>query len=593
MNAKQHVPPLITPKGVDVVVNALFSAMTSDLGRPFMGGGRNVRSVVRTWCPLLQDTSDMDVPAFKQRYLPAHFFDRYFYADELGVKANLEAQALEKFEENLLRGSAYTHLRWGQGSFSELNSILESAALEIGHILGDFNTEEWFSLCNHGPNATFGVKREASYLSTKVYTLDGTLPAISLFKCYLAWNTTLRQHLDQWRGETPLPFQEVAGSKLSFVPKKFDSLRTMLIEPTINQFLQLGLGGLIAKKLLKANVDLSTQPEVHRNLVSLVTKYGLPLATIDWSQASDRIWLTLCQKLLPSDWYAVLCDVRSPTTEFHGKTYDLTMAGSMGCGFTFPLQTLLFLCLLRALARERGHEQFVSVFGDDCIIDSSMEDDVKWLAHELDWKLNADKSFFEGGFRESCGCDSFHGSDVRPFMIERPTTMTSRRGLEAWAYGCFNLAAIALGGIDKAPSCLTWLLDFLRDHLKVDEPCVVPERFSVNAGIRLPRMWMAAHVNLSHTVIQHGGDQGFSFKYLGTRIQRVSVPCEPYYIWALMGRGAPRNFVVSHTDKRKSVAAEEAAESDTRPDNLGRVPAKTAVGWKRKEGYVHNWHYLF
>lgn len=67
---------LVTPQGVDRLANAVFTALTTDLGRPFMAGSRNVRSLIREWCPLLQQASDMDVDTFHGCYISAHFFDR-------------------------------------------------------------------------------------------------------------------------------------------------------------------------------------------------------------------------------------------------------------------------------------------------------------------------------------------------------------------------------------------------------------------------------------------------------------------------------------------------------------------------------------
>lgn len=588
-------PALLSPQGVDEQVNAVFTALTHDLGRPFMAGSRNVRSIVRSWCPLLHGNSDMDVDGFRRSYVSAHFLDRYFYSTETTVAKTLESQALEKFKANLGRGYRMNSWKLRFLPHGKLNTILCSASLEVARILGDLDVDEWFAQCGHGPNATYGVRRENSYADVKMTTIEGTLPALRLFESYLDWNTNLQVELEPRGLGKPGSWTVRRGNKLSFVPKKFDSLRTMMIEPTTNQFFQQGLGSYISNRLKHAGIELETQPDVHRRLVRIITKHHLEIATIDWSQASDRIWLGLCERLLPSDWFAALEDVRSPVCEYRGDTLVLTMAGSMGCGFTFPLQTLLFLCLLRALARESGREQFVTVFGDDCIVDSDLREEVEWLASELDWKLNSDKSFFDGDFRESCGVDAFRGTDCRPFMVERPDDCVSRPALVSWAYGVFNLIRKAVGDC-PTPHVEAWLLAFLR-LLRVKRINFVPYRFSVRAGVRVKPTPHPGVIESLFPVLTGSPDgptfsvdgcdrDGWSFDFIGTARERRPVDPTAYYLLALEGKGVPQDF------KSAQLCIEEDSEARQGLGADSAVPCKVAH-FRRKCGYVHTWYYLF
>lgn len=571
---------LLTPLQVDSAVNAVFTALTQDMGRPFSAGGRNVRSIVRQWCPLLQGpTLDMDVETFRSTYLSAHFFDRFFYEPEVKAHRTLEDKALEKFKANLSRGYVMNEWKLEFLSFGALNSVLQSASLEVAKILGDFDTEVFFGHCTHGPNATVGVKKQDAYLDVKVKSLDGTLSALNLFREYLGWNTNLDSYfLSLPEAERP-KVSVVSGSRLSFVPKKFDSLRTMLVEPTVNQFLQQGLGNYLQSRLKSGNIELETQPICHGLLVRKISSEALPIATVDWSQASDRIWLKLCQRLLPSDWFAALEDVRSPVCTYHGEEYKLTMAGSMGCGFTFPLQTLLFLCLLRALARECDKDQFVSVFGDDCICDSDLFPEIEKLALALDWQVNEDKSFKEGDFRESCGVDAYRGVDCRPFFVERPDDVTTKSALASWAYGVFNgLAQRTTGYPIEAREA--WLLSFFEEH-GLGRIYFVPPRFSEKSGVRCTN---PHQIMLKHPGCISGSDaDGWHFRYLGQKRKRVTVDPEPYYLWKLMGKGVPRDF------KSGKLLSLESESLD--PDKQSRVPWK-GVAYGSKAGYVHTWQYF-
>jgi hypothetical protein len=522
----------------------------------------------------------MDVETFRSAYISSHFFDRYFYAPEKSVHRSLEDQALEKFEANLGRGLLMNEWKLEFLPYGRLNSVLKSASMEIARILGEFDVEIFFEHCTHGPNATVGVKKLDSYLDVKIKAQDGTLSAHTLFAEYLTWNTTLRDYFSGLPEEEKPMVSVVSGSRLSFVPKKFDSLRTMLVEPTLNQFFQQGLGKYIQERLKSGNIELETQPDCHGLLVKTISAESLPIATIDWSQASDRIWLKLCQLLLPTDWFAALEDCRSPVCTYRGKEYNLTMAGSMGCGYTFPLQTLLFLCLLRALARESEREQFVSVFGDDCICDSDLFPEVEWLASELKWQVNEDKSFVEGDFRESCGVDAFRGVDCRPFFVERPDDVTSNAALAAWAYGVYN------GSVESTPTAssvhrLEWLTTFLK-NLGIERVLYVPPRFSEKSGVRIEN---PSSITLSTPHHIYGSDvDGWHFRYLGQRRKRVKVDPEPYYLWKLMGKGVPQDF------KRGQIDPLELEPAG--PDKQSRVPWK-GVAYGIKAGFVHTWHYPY
>lgn len=579
--------PHITDNTVDVAVNALFSALTRDLGRPFEAGGRNVRHIVKKWCPLLQDTQ-LDVDAFRHSYVPSHFFDRYFYAEEVARAGILEKQAFEKFKANLARGYFQNEWRLRFLPYGRLNSVLMSASMEIQRALGPLETDEWFPLCCHGPNATAGVRKDDAYADRKAIALDGTLPAILLHREYRSWNSNYDRFLEPVLASGEVEYEQVAGSRLSFVAKKFDSLRTMMVEPSINQFLQQGLGGLISQKLKRAfSIDLSEQPEVHRDLARAISAYGYPLATIDWSQASDRIWHGLCQRLLPSDWFAAMWDVRSPVATYKGQELTLTMMGSMGNGFTFPLQTLIFLCLLRALASESGKPQFVNVFGDDCICESSLKDDITWLAEELGWQMNASKSFFDGDFRESCGMDAYRGEPCRPFMIQRPDSLDIL-DVVSWAYGAYDGVVNSLPRYYKLPSVWDWLIEFLGlvgyEHIDY-----VPGRFSGTSGVRVHdfdafNLPVPPHLVGDYPLKDYYYPySGYHFSYLATVPHKVGVNQEPYYLLALEGKGVPRDF------KKAKLCLEESLDNPMLCP-LGIVPAKV-FRRGRKTGFVHNWTY--
>jgi hypothetical protein len=508
--SKAKRKPLIEPRAVDGVVNALFSAYTRDLGRPFVAGSRNVREIVQSWCPLksMDTVCRVDPLDFASSYLPAHFFDRYMYVDELDTSHLLE-DSLEKFRDNILRGWLFNNeLRAVTDPW--LNSVLEEARLICQRVLGELDYTKVFERCGHGPNATTSIKRNESYLDSKMLDFVGTADVMdTFFEHYLEWDSTLARELVRTIAlYYPLPSkgsdcvellqdlikgsaESVArGDRLSFVPKKHNKLRTISVQPGLNVWFQLGTGRLIADLLKEfANIDIESQDVCHKHLARLASLHPeIGDATLDWSEASDRIWLTLVERLVPPDWYEWLSLIRCEYSIYEEEEFPLPMIGTMGNGFTFPLQTLVFYALLRGVARTEGVREIgITVFGDDCIIPAELELSIKArLAPGLGWSVNKSKSFFSGGFRESCGMDAYRGVDCRPFQVQRPEDLFSKNALKSWSYICYNLVADRLRKAGRTPDEVwRWLVD-LHSNLEFGAVLAVPMHFSEGSGVQTP-----------------------------------------------------------------------------------------------------------
>lgn len=151
------------------------------------------------------------------------------------------------------------------------------------------------------------------------------------------------------------------------------------------------------------------------DLARLASRLG-HLATIDLSAASDSISLALCELLFEDDWLQVLLDLRSPTgTMPDGSKIVYEKISSMGNGYTFEIETLIFAALAQAVC---GGMRSVSVYGDDIIIPSEHYQQLVDLLAFAGFATNVEKTFHTGFFRESCGGHFFNGVDVKPFYIE-------------------------------------------------------------------------------------------------------------------------------------------------------------------------------
>lgn len=213
-------------------------------------------------------------------------------------------------------------------------------------------------------------------------------------------------------------FRVVPGNVMFTVPKKSDIDRCACKEPDINMWLQKGLGAFIRERLRVTGINLNDQ-SINRSLARTGSFDG-SLATLDLSSASDSVTRELVALLLPVNWFTILDSVRSRVTNINGEEHRNEMFSSMGNGFTFELESLLFYTLARATAYFRGIKGVISVYGDDIIVPTPLYHDLVWVLKYFGFTVNSDKSWHEGPFRESCGGHYYDGYDITPFYIKEP-----------------------------------------------------------------------------------------------------------------------------------------------------------------------------
>lgn len=238
----------------------------------------------------------------------------------------------------------------------------------------------------------------------------------------IPWFNVLKELCPGWleHPNCSTVLREVPGNVLFTVPKTTDIDRCAAKEPDINMFLQKGLGSYIRSRLRRVGIDLNDQSRNQR-LARQGSILG-DLATLDLSSASDSISRELVFQLLPSCWFAVLDEVRSPITIIDGEEHVNEMFSSMGNGFTFELESLLFYALARATAYFKGIRGVISVYGDDIIVPTDVAADLQWVLKVFGFSVNSTKSFSEGPFRESCGGHYYNGVDITPFYVRKPIT---------------------------------------------------------------------------------------------------------------------------------------------------------------------------
>jgi len=230
--------------------------------------------------------------------------------------------------------------------------------------------------------------------------------------------------LHHWHGcvkDTILEDQGIEqreSSSLFTVPKSTHIDRVACKEPEVNMFLQRSVGNHIRRNLKRfAKIDLNDQSR-NRDLARVgVEKH---LATIDLSSASDSISRQLVIELLPFEWWSLLEDIRVKETMVDGQIHQLEMFSSMGNGFTFELESLLFFAITRATCWLSGIRGTISVYGDDIIAPNRVVPRLQRIFFFFGFLLNTEKSAWTGCFRESCGGHYWDGVDITPFFVRGP-----------------------------------------------------------------------------------------------------------------------------------------------------------------------------
>jgi hypothetical protein len=134
--------------------------------------------------------------------------------------------------------------------------------------------------------------------------------------------------------------------------------------------------------------------------------------------ASDTISSKLIEEVLPRDWYFLLNTFRSKFAAVDKEFIKLEKFSSMGNGFTFELESLIFFVFAQVACDECDVESHVSVFGDDVIIPVSTYDTYCSIVDSVGFTVNKDKSYFCSYYRESCGAHYWGGSCIKPIFLK-------------------------------------------------------------------------------------------------------------------------------------------------------------------------------
>jgi hypothetical protein len=232
--------------------------------------------------------------------------------------------------------------------------------------------------------------------------------------------------------------------KVVLVPKTLKTPRIIAIEPTCMQNMQQAVATSLVELLEVKRIGFNSRnnvvegqigfrEQVPNRLLAQEGSLTRGLATLDLSEASDRVSVRHVENLV-SNWPLLreaLLATRSSKASVPGfGVIPLSKFASMGSALCFPIEAMVFLTVVymgieKELKRHVTRGDIVAmsgkvrVYGDDIIVPTDYVRSVIDSLELFGFKVNVNKSFWNGKFRESCGGDYYDGQDVGIVKVRR------------------------------------------------------------------------------------------------------------------------------------------------------------------------------
>jgi hypothetical protein len=321
----------------------------------------------------------------------------------------------------------------GSGLYPGFRFALQCAADVFATQLGQFECSEWNP--RHGPGAVADLPGSSTKYSFPNWPakLDNAFPLDEFgFLNYAEWAAESTSEHNFSLHEPP--------TRLISVPKTAKAPRLIAAEPVAHQWCQQSIARFVMTQVESTFLgdSISFKDQTPSRDLALQGSTDGRLATIDLSAASDRIspWcierlfraneaLLIALHASRSRWIRNEITRDDPDTP---KFWKLRKFTTMGSACTFPIQSVLFGVVATAVILFKENKRpsasnlakcarKVRVFGDDIIVPTKYLVPVIEALEFLRLKVNREKTFGTGRFRESCGMDAYGGYDVTPCHV--------------------------------------------------------------------------------------------------------------------------------------------------------------------------------
>lgn len=374
-----------------------------------------------------------------------------FYKLAVPLPKGLMDQALDRFVDN----EVYVRMRLNDDNRNTPSGrqLSSGAAMLARYVFKHFDHMD--IIPRHGPGslATREVGEEKWEKIISDPTIYEPLYEVYPYHKYLYVGEGILN--DHWKDLVRAKRCQNGTSRVTLVPKDSRGPRIITMEPLEYMWFQQGLG-----RKMMAWLDNHSLTRGHFNFFDqgvnreLARKSSLSgeFATLDLKDASDLVSVDLVSdifRLRPSLLKALLA-LRTPETVLpNGRVVPLKKYAGMGSALCFPVESFVFWSLcVSAIHLESGiglkaATQLVYTFGDDIIVPTEYAQLVIDSLHSVGLKVNVDKSYFTGSFRESCGMDAYLSIDITPVKFKKPFPVDSDDGtaFAAWCDYANNLAS--------------------------------------------------------------------------------------------------------------------------------------------------------
>jgi hypothetical protein len=309
---------------------------------------------------------------------------------------------------------------------------LDVVSREVTSALGSYDPMQW--RFRHGPGAISEVTGPSNkYCWTNwSESLETEYPLADCgFHSHSSW-------ADRVTNGPPIGSED-PWSRLVAVPKTFSGPRLIAAEPSEHQWCQQNSWHYFCSRTRRSWLSLFLDFQDQRRNQELCARGSETghLATVDLKSASDRVTCHVVGQYFRSNPKLLSClrasrtrSVKQLLTPKAPELIRLKKFSTMGSANTFPVQSLIFLGIaVAATLTSRGLRPTkenikslageVAVFGDDIVVPVDSRGVFVDALEVLYFKVNTNKSFWSGNFRESCGVDSFHGVNVTPVYWKR------------------------------------------------------------------------------------------------------------------------------------------------------------------------------
>lgn len=361
----------------------------------------------------LRDDADVDCVAYLRQLLLC--FSKY----ELPYKGALVEAKLRSYIQT--EAEAFEHR---DGVHTEDYTQIVLLAQDLIHkLLRKFDVKTIRS--KHGPGAVAtGERADQKWTFKRLYS---SIHAVFPYPEYYFYN--FRDFLDRVLLFQQLELCDTGVSKTILVPKDYRGPRVIDEQPLEYQFIQQGMRVALYEHLethpLTAGHVNFTDQTVNQHLAYLGSLDG-SWETLDFKDASDRNSTSLVRLLwarVPHVLRALLATRTNHTMLPGGEIMPLKKFAPMGSALCFPVMAVNIWALTIAAMRWRLKWPLrrclekVYIYGDDLIVATGLSELVLRHLPAFGFRVNVEKSYTTGPFRESCGLDAFRGINVTPQRV--------------------------------------------------------------------------------------------------------------------------------------------------------------------------------